>query len=60
MGDFERSAAWYQMLGYKVSKKPASTDSVKVASATGFDEKYKIAGAIFTREEDGLMIELVQ
>ncbi len=60
VSDFERSSAWYQMLGYKVSKKLASTDSIEVAKAMGFDKKYEIDGAILTREEDGSMIELVQ
>ena len=40
--------------------KLASTDSIEVANAMGFDEKYEIDGAILTREEDGSMIELVQ
>jgi catechol 2,3-dioxygenase-like lactoylglutathione lyase family enzyme len=60
VSDFERSSAWYQMLGYKVLKKLASTDSIEVANAMGFDEKYEIDGAILNREEDGSMIELVQ
>ncbi len=58
--DFERSRAWYQMLGYKVTKKLASTDSIEVANAMGFGEKYEIDGAILTSEIDGSMVELVQ
>ena len=60
VSDFERSSAWYQMLGYKVSKKLASTDSIEVANAMGFDEKYEIDGAILTNQIDGSMVELVQ
>ncbi|MBT3312534.1 MAG: hypothetical protein HN379_11140 [Desulfobacteraceae bacterium] len=60
VSDFERSSAWYQMMGYKVFKELPSTDSLEVAKAMGFDEKYKIKGAILKREKDGSMIELVQ
>jgi len=58
--DFERSSAWYEMLGYKVSKKLAATDSVEVANAMGFDKKYEIDGAVLTNQIDESMVELVQ
>ncbi len=58
--DFERSSAWYQMLGYKVTKQLASTDSIEVANAMGFDEKYEIDGAMLTSEIDGSLVELIQ
>jgi catechol 2,3-dioxygenase-like lactoylglutathione lyase family enzyme len=48
------------MLGYKVLKKLASTDSIEVANAMGFDEKYEIDGAILTSDIDESMVELVQ
>lgn len=60
VSDFERSSAWYQMMGYQVSQKLASTDSLEVANAMGFDEKFEINGAIVTHQTDGSMLELVQ
>ncbi len=60
VSDFERSRAWYQMLGYQVTKKLAPSDSIEVANAMGFDEKYEIDGAILTSDIDESEIELVQ
>ncbi|MBT4520077.1 MAG: hypothetical protein HOC23_08725 [Halieaceae bacterium] len=60
VSDFERSRAWYQMLGYNVSTKLAATDSLAVANAMGFDSTFEINGAVLTRQEDGSMLELVQ
>ena len=60
VSDFERSRAWYQMLGYEVASHLASSDSIEVARAMGFDEAYEIEGAIVTHPEDGSMLELVQ
>ena len=60
VSDFERSRAWYQMLGYEVTDKLAATDSIAVANAMGFDEKFEIDGAIVTHPEDGSALELVQ
>lgn len=60
VSDFERSRAWYQMLGYEVSDKLAPSDSVAVAEAMGFAEAFEIDGAIVTHPEDGSMLELVQ
>jgi catechol 2,3-dioxygenase-like lactoylglutathione lyase family enzyme len=60
VSDFGRSRAWYQMLGYQVTKKLAATDSIEVANAMGFDEKYEIDGAILTSDIDESELELVQ
>ncbi len=60
VSDFERSQAWYQMLGYEVTDKLAATDSIEVANAMGFDEEFEIDGAIVTHSEDGSALELVQ
>jgi catechol 2,3-dioxygenase-like lactoylglutathione lyase family enzyme len=60
VSDFERSRAWYQMFGYEVSQKLATTDSLEVARAMGFDEKFVIEGAIVTHEVDRSTLELVQ
>lgn len=58
--DFERSRAWYQMLGFGTTKKLAATDSIEVANAMGFKEPYEINGAIVTHEVDGSTLEIVQ
>ncbi len=60
VSDFERSRAWYQMLGYNVSRKLAPTDSMEVANAMGFKEKFETNGAILTHQADDSAIELVQ
>jgi catechol 2,3-dioxygenase-like lactoylglutathione lyase family enzyme len=60
VSDFERSRAWYQMLGYEVSQELASTDSLEVANAMGFEHKIETRGALLTHPGDGSMLELVQ
>jgi catechol 2,3-dioxygenase-like lactoylglutathione lyase family enzyme len=60
VSDFERSRAWYQMLGYEVSNRLPTTDSIEVANAMGFAEIFEIDGAIVTHPDDGSMLELVQ
>lgn len=60
VSDFERSRAWYEMLGYELSTRMAPTDSPAVANAMGFDEAFQIDGAILTHVQDGSRLELVQ
>ena len=60
VSDFERSRAWYQMLGYEVTQKLPTTDSNQVSSAMGFEKPYEINGAIVTSENDDTTLELVQ
>lgn len=60
VSDFERSRAWYQMMGYDVSTKLASTDSIDVAKAMGFEAVYEREGAILTHANDDSTVELVQ
>jgi catechol 2,3-dioxygenase-like lactoylglutathione lyase family enzyme len=60
VSDFERSRAWYQMLGYDMTSKLPPTDSLDVARAMGFAAPYNIDGAILTHRADGSMLEVVQ
>lgn len=60
VSDFERSRAWYQMLGFEVTDKLATTDTIEVARAMGFSERYEIDGAVITHAADGSSLELVQ
>jgi catechol 2,3-dioxygenase-like lactoylglutathione lyase family enzyme len=60
VSDFERSRAWYQMLGFTVANKLAATDSMEVANAMGFADKFEIDGAIIENRADGSTLELVQ
>lgn len=60
VSDFERSRAWYQMMGYDVTERLASTESIDVARATGFEEAYEIDGALLTHRGDDSTVELVQ
>lgn len=60
VSDFERSLAWYQMLGYELASTLPSTDSAEVAAAMGFAAPYQIRGGILKHPEDGSLVELVQ
>ena len=60
VSDFERSRAWYEMLGYRVSIERPATDSAAVARALGFEHPILIRGALMTHVEDGSQIELTQ
>ncbi|HEY5645468.1 MAG TPA: VOC family protein [Pseudomonadales bacterium] len=60
VSDFERSRAWYQMLGYELTQRLPGTESIEVARAMGFDEPFRIDGGILTHPADGSTIELVQ
>ncbi len=60
VSDFERSRAWYEMLGYRVSIERPATDSAAVAGALGFERPFRIRGALMTHVEDGSQIELTQ
>lgn len=60
VSDFERSRAFYRMLGFTGSVPLAPTDSLEVAEAMGFDEEYRIDGELVIFPADGSAIELVQ
>ena len=60
VSDFERSRAWYEMLGYRVSVERPATDSPAVARALGFEHPFRVRGALMTHIEDGSQIELTQ
>jgi len=60
VSDFERSAAWYAMLGFEQTAVLPPTDSIEVVRAMGFDEQFELRGAVFTHRLDGSQLELVQ
>ena len=60
VSDFERSRAWYQLMGYALESEMAATDSIEVANAMGFEEQFEIEGAILRQSNDESTIELVQ
>ena len=60
VSDFERSRAFYQMLGFTGSVPLDETDSLEVAQAMGFNQEYQIHGELITFPGDGSAIELVQ
>lgn len=60
VSDFERSRAWYQMMGYEVTRALAPTDSIDVARAMGLGDSFEREGAILTHASDGSTVELVQ
>ena len=60
VSDFERSHAWYQMMGYEIDRKLPATDSLEVSKAMGFDAPIQRDAAILTHHTDDSTIELVQ
>jgi catechol 2,3-dioxygenase-like lactoylglutathione lyase family enzyme len=66
VSDFDRSLAWYQMLGYELTAELPRFESAAVARAMGFlsiaaaGGSIERKGAILTHRSDGSTIELVQ
>jgi catechol 2,3-dioxygenase-like lactoylglutathione lyase family enzyme len=60
VSDFKRSVEWYRMLGFEPTGDLASTESLAVAQAMGFDAPFEIRGAVLTHRADGSQIELVE
>ena len=60
VSDFERSRAWYRMLGYELSQRLSPSESPKVAQAMGLTGPFEINGAILHHPEDGSSLELIQ
>lgn len=60
VSDFERSRAWYQMMGYDVTERLAATESIDVARAMGFEDGIEVNGALLTHRGDDSTVELVQ
>lgn len=58
VSDFERSRAFYKMLGFELGVPLAETESPEVTQAMGFDQPYKIKGELLLGYGTG--IELVQ
>ncbi len=48
VSDFERSAAWYQMLGYELTSRLPESESSEVAAALGLQSPIRLRGAVFT------------
>jgi catechol 2,3-dioxygenase-like lactoylglutathione lyase family enzyme len=60
VSDFERSKAFYQMLGFATSAVLPGSDSQSVANAMGFETPYSIHGEQLTHTLDGSLLELVE
>ena len=60
VSDFERSHAWYQMMGYEIDKKLPANESIEVGRAMGFEQAIEIDGAIMRHQADDSTLELVQ
>lgn len=66
VSDFDRSLAWYRMLGYELTEELPRIESAEVARAMGFaelaaaGESIERKGTILTHRLDGSTIELVQ
>lgn len=58
VSDFERSRAFYKLLGFEVGVPLAATESIEVARAMGLDRPFNIRGELITGYGTG--IELVQ
>ena len=60
VSDYERSRAWYQMMGYEEDHKLPSSESAAVAQAMGFDGPIEIDGGWMTGTNDKSTLEIVQ
>ena len=60
VSDFERSLAWYRMLGFELTERLARTESVDVARAMGIDAPFEVDGALVTHVADESTLQLVQ
>ena len=60
VSDFERSRAWYQMMGYELTAELPRTESPEVSKAMGFGQSIERRAAILTHVNDGSTLELVQ
>lgn len=60
VSDYQRSLAWYRMLGFEWTADLAATESAAVAAAMGFEAPFTIRGAVLTHVADGSQIELVE
>jgi len=60
VSDFERSRAFYRMLGFTSGAKLPETESAEVARAMGLDAPYRVRAEMMVHERDGSRIELVE
>ncbi|MEQ9005119.1 MAG: VOC family protein [Pseudomonadales bacterium] len=60
VSDYQRSAAWYGMLGFELTEPLDATESLAVAQAMGFDAPFEIVGGRFTHRGDGSQLKIVQ
>lgn len=60
VSDFERSRAFYRMLGFTTGSSLPETDSAEVARAMGLDGPYRVRAEMMVHERDGSRIELVE
>tara|TARA_A100001037_G_scaffold305895_1_gene347939 strand:+ start:1053 stop:2177 length:1125 start_codon:yes stop_codon:yes gene_type:complete len=60
VSDYQRSASWYKMLGYALTEKLDSTESLEVAKAMGFDQPFEIIGGLFTHTQDGSQLKIIE
>jgi len=63
VSDYERSAAWYRMMGYELDYALPAEDRPEVAAAMGFEGHegpIKMRGAVLKQVRDGSIMDLVQ
>lgn len=58
--DFERSRAFYRMLGFERGDALPETESAEVARAMGLDAPYRVRAELMRHRGDGSRIELVE
>lgn len=60
VSDFERSLAWYQMLGFELSHRLPQHPSADVSRGLGFDTPIEVIAGALRHKEDGSELELVE
>ena len=60
VSDFERSSAWYEMLGFNAAIPKISHESLAVGRALGFDQAISVTHGLITHPQDDSTLEILQ
>ncbi len=60
VSEFERSAAWYGMLGFEQTATLDAQEGIDVGRAMGFTQPIELRGGVFTHPGDGSELQLIQ
>ena len=58
--NYDRSARWYEQLGYRFTKHIDPIESLEVSQAMGLQTPFEIKGGLFIHSYDGSQLEIVE